>query len=468
MSEKRIIIGCEEWCALPELGLPVIKARVDSGAKTSCLHAYNITPVEQNGEMFIRFDIHPIQGNRHLVKTCQAKVVDRRDVKSSSGHMEKRYVIRTPLTLGHETWEIELTLTNRDSMGYRMLLGREAMRHPILVDPNKSFYLHKLSDDAAKAYYCTENTMNKKGLNIIVLASNPDLYSNKRLIEAGEQRGHNMRFINIEYCYMNISTSNPQVYYRGGELLDNVDAVIPRIRPAITFYGNAVLRQFEMQKRVYVLNDTVAITRSRDKLRSLQLLSRKSIPLPTTSFASSPQDTKELMRMVGGAPLIVKLLEGTQGKGVVLAETNKAAESVINAFKSLKANILVQQFVKEAGGRDIRCFVVDGKVVGAMQRIAMEGEFRANLHLGGQASTVKITSEEKKMAVRAAKVMGLQVAGVDIIRSDTGPKVLEINSSPGLEGIEGVTGKDIAGLMIECIENNIAAVGKPAATSKFV
>jgi ribosomal protein S6--L-glutamate ligase len=234
-------------------------------------------------------------------------------------------------------------------------------------------------------------------------------------------------------------------------LLNNIDAVIPRIKPSVTYYGCAVVRQFEAMK-VFCLNDSLAITRSRDKLRSIQMLAQRSVRMPITGFASSPLDTKELIKNVGGAPLVVKLLEGTQGKGVVLAETSKAAESVINAFKSLKANILVQEFVKEANGRDLRIFVVDGKVVGAMERRAAEGEFRANIHLGGVGSNIKPTPEERKIAIKAAKIMGLEVAGVDIIRSSTGPKVLEVNSSPGLEGIEDVTGKDIASQLIKCIE----------------
>lgn len=449
MSAK-IIIGKEEWCGLHELGLPAIKARVDSGAKTSSLHAFNIQPFEKDGKKYVTFDIHPIQGNRKIVQSCKGLVIDRRHVKSSSGEKEKRHVIKTPVTLGRETWDIEITLTNRDSMGYRMLIGREAMKERVLIDPDSSFCLgeHHIAD-VAKHYHASKPS--KDGLRIAVLASNPELYSNKRLIEAGEERGHEMRFINIRQCYMNISASNPGIHYRGGEILDSVDAIIPRIKPAMTFYGCAVARHF-YSMGVFCLNGSEAIARSRDKLRSLQMLSNNSIPMPTTGFANSPVDTAEIIKMVGGAPLVIKLLEGTQGKGVVLAETNKAAESVINAFKSLQANILVQEFIKEAQGKDIRCFVIDGKVVGSIQREAAAGEFRANLHLGGTASTVKITAEERRIAINSAKAMGLKVAGVDIIRSKDGPKVLEINSSPGLEGIEEITGKDVAGLMIESIE----------------
>lgn len=447
-----LIMGKEEWCSLPTLHLPVVKARVDTGAKTSSLHAFNIHIVEEDGVRYAKFDIHPIQHNRNIVKSCKAMLVEHRRVKSSSGDRENRPVVRTMLRMGDQEWEIELTLTNRDAMGYRMLLGREAMEKRALIDPGSSFLLQKMSDQEAKKAYSTDVRRVKKGLRIVLLASNPDLYSNKRIMEAAEQRGHDIRFVNVKYSYMNISSNQPAVHYRGGEVLQDIDAVIPRIKPSMTFYGCAVSRQFESMG-AFVLNDSVAIARSRDKLRSLQMLAKEGIDMPITSFAHSPQDTNHIIKMVGGAPLIVKLLEGTQGRGVVLAATNKAAESVINAFKSLQANILVQEFVKEADGKDIRCFVIDDKVVGAIQREAAEGEFRANLHLGGRATVVKITAEERKIAVMATKAMGLKVAGVDIIRSKTGPKVLEINSSPGLEGIESVTGLDVAKMMIECVEH---------------
>lgn len=450
---NKIVIGKEEWCGLPELGLPAIKARIDSGAKTSSLHAFNIQPIERDGKKHVLFDIHPIQDNRKIVQSCRGLVVDKRDVKNSSGEKERRLVIRTPITLGGRTWDIEVTLTNRDSMGYRMLLGREAMKERVLIDPDSSFCLGQFNEEDVRVYY--KSTVPKKeGLRIALLASNPELYSNTRIMEAGDERGHNMHFINIRQCYMNISSKSPEIHYRGGELLLGFDAVIPRIKPSMTFYGCAVTRQFQSMG-TFCLNDSESIARSRDKLRSLQMLANSSLPMPITGFANSPVDTLEIIKMVGGAPLVIKLLEGTQGMGVVLAETNKAAESVINAFKSLQANILVQEFIKEAQGRDLRCFVIDGKVVGAIQRQAPEGEFRANLHLGGTASNVKTTAEERRIAINAAKVMGLKVAGVDIIRSKDGPKILEINSSPGLEGIEGVTERDIAGLMIECIEKNV-------------
>jgi len=289
-------------------------------------------------------------------------------------------------------------------------------------------------------------------MKIAVLSRNRRLYSTRRLIEAAEKRGHEVQVIDVLRCYMNIVSRKPSVHLEG-EQLPNFDAVIPRVGASVTAYGTAVLRQFEMMG-TYTLIESVALARSRDKLRSLQLLSRKGIGLPVTGFANKPGDSKDIIKMVGGAPVVIKLLEGTQGIGVVLAETNKAAESVIEAFMGLQANILVQEFIKEAGGADIRCLVVGGKVVAAMKRQAAEGEFRSNLHRGGSASLVKITPEERATAVSAAKVLGLSVAGVDLLRSERGPLVMEVNSSPGLEGIESASGKDVAGIIIEELEKN--------------
>lgn len=452
MLQHKVILGSEEWCSFPELGIPTIKARVDSGAKTSAMHAINIAPFIKNDANWVKFDINPIQNNIKTIIHCEAPLIDKRIVKSSSGYREHRYVIQTHIKIGDAKWPIEMTLTNRDSMGFRMLLGREAMSGRVLVDPEQKYLLGQPSPETLKELYQNSEKASS-GLRIGLLASNPELYSNKRIMEAGEMRGHEMHFLNIKECYMKLDAKKPEIHYRGGKILNEFDAIIPRIRPSITFYGCALTRQFEALK-VFVLNSATAITQSRDKLYSLQLLLNSGIDIPTTGFANSPLDTDNLIKMVGGSPLIVKLLEGTQGKGVVLAETKKAAESVINAFKSLNANILVQEFIKEANGKDIRCFVIDGKVVAAIQREAMPGEFRANIHLGGTASVIKVTSEEKKIAIKAAKAMDLKVAGVDIIRSSKGPLLLEVNSSPGLEGIEGATNKDVAGEMIKAIEKN--------------
>ena len=289
-------------------------------------------------------------------------------------------------------------------------------------------------------------------MKIAILSRNPRLYSTRRLVEAAKERGHTPVVVDTLRCYMNMAMARPSIHYKGEELRD-VDAVIPRIGASISFYGCAVVRQFEMMQ-VYSVNESVAIARSRDKLRSMQLLARRDIGMPVTGFAHSPDDIPDLLDMVGGTPVVVKLLEGTQGVGVVLAETRKAAESVIEAFMGLNVSVMVQEYIKEAGGADIRCFVVGGKVIAAMKRQALPGEFRSNLHRGGTASLIRITPEERATAVRAARIMGLNVAGVDILRSHHGALVMEVNSSPGLEGIEAATNKDVAGMVVKFIESN--------------
>ena len=294
-------------------------------------------------------------------------------------------------------------------------------------------------------------------MKIGILSRNARLYSTCRLVEAAQQRGHEVRVIDVLHCYMNITSNQPTVHYKRYSRKEDeelhFDAVIPRIGASVTEYGTAVLRQFEVAN-TYSINESVAISRSRDKLRAHQLLARKGVGMPITAYAHAANATDELIRIVGKAPLIVKVMSSTQGKGVLLAETYKAAESLINAFRDLGTNFLVQEFIKEAQGTDIRCFVIGEKVIAAMQRSAAEGEFRSNLHRGGTATVVRLTPAERALAVRAAKVMGLDLAGVDIIRSGHGPLVLEVNSSPGLEGIESATGKDIAGAIIEYIEKD--------------
>jgi ribosomal protein S6--L-glutamate ligase len=290
-------------------------------------------------------------------------------------------------------------------------------------------------------------------MKILVLSRNPNLYSTRRLVEAGEKRKHEMLVVDHTKCDLIIEKKRPQVFYKG-QPLEGVDAVIPRIGASVTFYGTAVVRQFEMMK-VFTATESQALVRSRDKLRSLQILSRAGLGLPKTAFTNYSKDVKSIIQKVGGAPLVIKLLEGTQGVGVVLAENNNAAESVLEAFNGLRARVIVQEFIKEAGGADIRAFVVDGVVVGAMKRQGKEGEFRSNLHRGGSASLYELTDEEENTALKAAKVLGLGVAGVDLLQSNKGPLIMEVNSSPGLEGIEGATGKDIANSIIRYIERHV-------------
>ncbi|MFZ5617142.1 MAG: 30S ribosomal protein S6--L-glutamate ligase [Pseudomonadota bacterium] len=300
-------------------------------------------------------------------------------------------------------------------------------------------------------------------MKLALMCQNAGLYSHRRIVEAAKARGHEIDVVNHLKCYINITSHRPSVFYQGRDL-PKYDAVIPRIGASVTFYGTAVLRQFEMMG-VYPANESVAISRSRDKLRSLQLLARKGVGLPVTVFAHKTSNAEEVIKLVGGPPVIIKLLEGTQGIGVILGETERAAESIIQAFGGVNTNILVQEFIKEAQGEDIRCLVVGGKVVASMKRKGKEGEFRSNLHRGGSAVQVKITTAERATAISAAKAMGLNVCGVDMLRSNHGPVVMEVNSSPGLEGVETATGVDVAGLIIEFIEKN-AEPGKTKTKGK--
>ncbi len=289
-------------------------------------------------------------------------------------------------------------------------------------------------------------------MRIAILSRNANLYSTKRIVEAGEQRGHEMLVIDHQKCVLVIEQSKPRIIYKGEEL-KNIDAIIPRIGASVTFYGSAVVRQFE-QMHVFSTVESQALVRSRDKLRSLQLLAKAGIGMPKTAFASSPKDIDDVIKQVGGAPVVIKLLEGTQGIGVILAETHNSAKSVIEAFLDVEVNILVQEFIKEAKGADIRVFIVDGQIVGAMRRQGAEGDFRSNLHRGGKATLIQLSAEEKATAIKAVKKLGLAIGGVDMLQGSKGPLVMEVNSSPGLEGIEAATGEDIAGKIISYVERN--------------
>lgn len=452
MTRKKFIMSAEEWCTLPELGVPAIKARIDTGATTSSIHAVNIKSFEKSGQDYVSFDVYPLD-NKNICVHCVAPQKDKRLIKSSFGDKQMRYVIATTIRVGKQIWEIELTLSNRSSMGYKMLIGREAINQDVLIDPNSKLLQGDKTEKTISRLF-KKQTIKKTGLHIALLASNPGLYSNRRIIEAGQKAGHKMSFLNIKQCYIKLDHKFPQIHYRGGEVINNIDAVIPRIRPSQTFYGCSLIRHFQSMN-IFCLNSSDAIRNSRDKLYSLQCLQEMDIDIPVTGFANSPVETDELIDMVGGSPLIVKLLESAQGKGVVLAETKKAAQSVINGFKALKANLLVQEFIKESSGQDIRCFILGGRVISAYKRIAAAGEFRANMHLGGSAEKIIISRKIRTLAIKACKALNLDVAGVDIINSNRGPLVLEVNSSPGLEGIESVSQKDIASLLIKHIEKKL-------------
>jgi ribosomal protein S6--L-glutamate ligase len=450
----RLELGWEEWLALPDLGLPAIKAKIDTGARTSALHADQVDVfTNEDGVETVRFTLHPSPDLPRLKRTCEAPLVGRREITSSNGQVESRPVIATNIVIGAVRKKIEITLTNRETMSYRMLLGRSAIGENMQIMPTKSFTQGELSyslysKKAENADY--EN----KALRIALLTREPGNYSSQHLISAAAERGHTVDIINTARCYLRVDQDAAEVHY-DGKILPQYDAVIPRIGASMTTYGMAVLRQFQ-STGAWCLNDADAIGASRDKLLAHQLLARAGIGMPVTAFANSPKDTKDLVSLVGEAPVVLKLLSSTQGRGVVLAETKKAAESLVDAFRGLDANFLVQGFVKEAAGADVRCFVIGSRVVAAMKRQAGEGEFRSNLHRGGVASAIKLTKVERQAAIRAARTLGLNVAGVDILQSNSGPKVLEVNSSPGLEGIEQATGLDIADMIIDQIEKRVS------------
>lgn len=454
-SEKIRTFGWEEWVSLPDLSLPAIRAKVDSGTKTSALHAVAIEPFGTDENPQVRFIIRPNPSDHTVEVVCSAKVIDRRKIISSNGISELRYIISVDISVDEQSWPIEVSLTNRETMSYRMLIGRSAIPEDFTLSPGASFLQPVLSFDAYKKSR-KRKPIPRRPLRIGILTQAPNNYSNTRMIEAAEARGHVVDCIYTSRCYMVINSHKPEVHY-DGKALPRYDAIIPRIGSSLTFYGMAVVRQFEAMG-VYCQNKADSIGASRDKLLAHQILAQHGLGMPTTAFAKSSHDTEGILDLVGGAPVVVKLLESTQGKGVVLADSRKGASAIIDAFRGLNAHFLVQEFVKEAKGSDLRCFVVNGKVVGAMERTAAEGDFRSNVHQGGSVKKAKLTKEERRTAIKAAKILKLCVAGVDILRSNEGPKVLEVNSSPGLQGIEKATGKDIAASIIACIESNVHPV----------
>lgn len=436
-----LVIGWREWAALPKLGLPAIKAKIDTGARTSALHAFRLETFGPEDNPRVRFWVHPVEGREDIEVKCTAKVLDRRQVVSSNGKSELRYIIRTPIRIGDREWPIEISLSNRETMTHRMLIGRTALEAiEAVIQPWGDFYQGMLD---YKVYDTVQKEpVEHRPLRIALLTMEPENYSNQRLIQAAEARDHVIEPLETLGCYININRIASAVHYRG-EALNEFDAVIPRIGSSITEYGTALVRQFELTK-AFCLNSARGISNSRNKLLAHQIMAENQLPMPITAFASSPHSTDDLIDMVGGPPLVVKLLQSTQGRGVVLAETRKVASSIIDAFRNAEANFLVQQFIADAAGQDIRCIVLDDKVIAAMQRVSGSEDFRSNLHSGGSALPIKITKEERRVALRAAKVMGLKFAGVDLLRSASGPLLLEVNSSPGLEGIESVAGQTVA------------------------
>jgi ribosomal protein S6--L-glutamate ligase len=460
-AAQTFVLGWEEWASLTELGLPALKVKVDTGAKTSALHAFGIEPFGES-QRRVRFGVHPVPGRDDIEVICTGSIVDRRQFTSSNGETEWRYVIGTRVKIGPREWPIEVSLTNRQAMSYRMLLGRGALGHDMVVNPALSYQQGILNYDPYSSIVIREPA-SPNGLRIALLTREPASYSSNRIKDSALARGHSVDVIDTARCYLSINSAAPAIHH-DGEALPFYDAVIPRIGSSITRYGMAVVRQFEIMG-TYCLNRAQAIGTSRDKLLAHQTLAQHRIPMPNTAFAHSTKDSHQLIDLVGGPPLVIKLLASTQGRGVVLAKTAHAAEAQISAFRVLDADFLVQDFIEESSGSDIRCLVVGERVVATMGRRAVSGDFRANLHMGGQAEPIKLTREERSIAVKAVLAMGLEVAGVDLLRAADGIKVLEVNSSPGLEGIEKLSGHDIGALMIEHIETRVrssATVGRKA------
>lgn len=441
-------VGWEEWVSLPKLNLPALIAKTDTGADTSALHAFNIQTFGKNNQM-VRFGINPIDSDERFSIFCSAKIIDQRNITSSNGIAELRYVIETDLIIGDVKKKIPITLTNRENMKYKMIIGRSAL-DGFQISVDKSFLQTVLTYDLYKKL---KNSSYRRALRIGILSLEPNNYSNLKIINAAEENGHFCEILNTKRCYLNIESDNPEVHY-DGKVLPHYDVIIPRIGPSITKYGMAVVRQFEAMG-TFCLNSSISIGTSRDKLAAHQALAINRIPMPDTAFANSPHDTKNIIDLSTGAPLVVKLLESSQGKGVILAETKKAASSVISAFQKLNAPFIIQDFIKDANGSDLRLFVIGGKVIASMMRSSSDDDFRSNLHAGGKANTVKITQEERRIAKQAVKAMGLNIAGVDILRSNEGPKVLEVNSSPGLQGIESINDINIASLIIDYVEKRL-------------
>lgn len=442
---KALEIGWEEWIALPELKLPAIRAKVDTGAKTSALHAFMVEKIVENNDVKVRFGIHPIPERPEIEVFCKAHLVDEREVTSSNGQTELRYVIRTMVQFGNKKWPIEVTLTDRETMTYRMLIGRSAMEGKLLVVPGKSFILGTLS---SACYDHLTPRRQKRQLKICILSRARNSYSTERLATVIESRGHKVDVINTTRCYVDIGSSKPTIHYQG-ELLPRFDAVIPRIGPSITFYGVAVLRQFE-SLGVFCVNGSSSIQNSRDRLYAHQLLGRAGVAMPTTAFAHYPGDIKDMIKIVGGAPLVIKLLDGPGRREVIYAQTNKAAAAVMQAFRGLEANFIAQEFIKDHSGKDIRCIVLGNKVIASFAKNTDDmGDFHPS-----KAHTIKISSAENKLAVRAARILGLKFASVTLIRTKEGPRIIDVNSSPTLHWAERVTDVDIASMLIEYIENH--------------
>ncbi|WP_417624557.1 RimK/LysX family protein [Paremcibacter congregatus] len=441
------VVGWEEWLALPSLGLPALKAKIDTGAKTSALHAFSIQPFGSDAKPRVRFTIHPIPDRPDVEIICSAQVIDRREVTSSNGTNELRYVILVPVQMGDKTWDIEVTLTNRENMAYRMLLGRRAMEG-IGVRPGQSFLQPQLSYDLYNKL--KRKPAARRSFRLAILTSAPDSYSTRRLVEAAEARDHVVELIDTRRCYFEISSHSPQVHYQGAPL-PFYDAVIPRIGASLTVYGRAVVRQFQAMG-TYCLNSAEGIGAARDKLAEHQILSRNRVAMPTTAYANSPEDTDNMIKLVGGEPVTLKSVHGLQGGGMTIDEP--AAAFNPDHAPAPETNLVAREIIRDNSSPDLRCLVVGRRIVGAML-------FDETASVGRRKTKRKITTTpERRVAVKAVKALGLTVAAVDMIRTAEGPKVLDVFCTPGLEKIEKSSGKNVAEKIIEHIERNVRPLFK--------
>lgn len=455
--QARIIVGGEEWCALPELDIPAIKARVDSGAKTSSLHAFNIHSFERDGETWVRFEVHPLQSDRQTTISCEARVIDQRLVKSSSGAGQKRYVVRTPMQYGGQRWDIELTLTNRDSMGYRMLLGREAMNGRILVDPSASLVGGTLTTSQITRLY-QHQIQPASGLLIGLLGSYPTQSSQRIIRDAAEARGHEIRIYDIRECSLSSSSGRLLTYYRGELLQERPDAIIPRIAASMSHYGCTLLRQFENMGSL-CLNRSDALRHAHESLRVIQLLEQAGLPMPVTTLIDNPSDIERLMALGNDTPMVIQLLDGTRTKQW-LVQTREVARARLAALAARRGCLLVRQFHPETRGRAVRMLVMGRRVICAIERPYVFSSVTGLATIDTRTCTTRINHEERQLALKAARATGLTVASVDMLRTEQGPRLLMVNATPSLHEMQraceqGGNHKNLAEELILLIEKQL-------------
>ncbi len=453
---QKTIVGRVEWANLLDFDIDGIKVKIDTGAKSSTIHAENIRIREnKKGQNIVYFTIHPLHEDRKIKIKCKSQLIDWKKIISSNNTFEIRPVIKTKIKIGNKIINSKLSLTNRGDMTYPVLLGRADFKDWAVVEADKVFLQGELDPLEIYKDLIKEHSKNNQTLNIGILGNTKDLYSNKRLIEEITNKGHKAEFIKIEKCYLRINSNTKSLFYKNENIQDKFDVILSRIGVPTTHFGTTILRHFQTSG-VVCINNPEAILNTRDKFKTYQLLSQKHIPLPDTGFSYSYSGISKLVEEIGEPPIIIKLLKSTQGKGVILAESKVAAKSMLGALKNIKADVMVQEYIKESKGRDIRAFVVGNKVVASIERIVSdENEFRSNIHMGGVGKKINLTKKEKEIAIIASKVLSLDISGVDLIHSNEGLLVLEVNSSPGLEGIEKATEVNIAKKIVEYIEKKI-------------